>query len=80
MAFLAQASAYNVSFGWTVEAFPQTCDEIGMNNPRITRPAILMPVALAAGVLVFAAAVAGWSRFGTDILLDAASTGLSWCL
>jgi hypothetical protein len=33
---------------------------------------------IAAGLLLFAAML-GWSRFGADILLNAASAGLSWC-
>jgi hypothetical protein len=40
------------------------------------------PLAVAAlfiAGLVLLAAFAGWSRFGTDILLSAAASGLSWC-
>lgn len=29
--------------------------------------------------LIAGAAIVGWARFGTDILLDTASAGLSWC-
>ncbi|MDB5526443.1 MAG: hypothetical protein JWM58_4206 [Rhizobium sp.] len=44
---------------------------------------MLNPVLKIAGitalVLVATATLFGWSHFGTDILLNAAASGMSWC-
>jgi hypothetical protein len=53
-------------------AFMQT-----LPQPRPTRLATIALLAvLAAG---FAAALAGWSMFGTSILFTYAENGLAWC-
>lgn len=46
-------------------------------HPRAS--AILAIAGFAVIALLTLATLAGWSHFGADILLNAASTGLSWC-
>jgi hypothetical protein len=41
--------------------------------------AFLKLASLATVVLLAIATLVGWNYFGTDILLNAASAGLSWC-
>jgi len=44
-----------------------------------TSSAALKIAGLVALTLLAIATLVGWSHFGTDILLNAASSGLSWC-
>lgn len=51
-----------------------------MNTPsRPSSLAFLKLAGLATIAVLAAATLAGWNYFGTDILLNAASAGLSWC-
>jgi hypothetical protein len=51
-----------------------------MNTPAHTLHRTVLKLAgLAAIALLAIATLVGWTHFGTDILLDAASAGLSWC-
>lgn len=51
-----------------------------MNIPARTLPHTVLKLAgLTAVALLAIATLVGWAHFGTEILLDAASAGLSWC-
>lgn len=51
-----------------------------MNTPARTLSRTVLKLAgLAAVALLAIATLVGWTHFGTEILLDAASAGFSWC-
>ena len=50
-----------------------------MENAKRPFPAAARIVLFAAIAILTLATLAGWRHFGADILLNAASAGLSWC-
>lgn len=50
-----------------------------MENAKRPLPAAARIALFGAIGMLTIATLAGWRHFGADILLDAASAGLSWC-